>query len=92
MRGIYAVYDLKSESIVGSLILERLDGPAIRAFQDALEPKNATVLSQHPEDFELKLLGSMDDSGEIIAAPMPATIATGAQWAAGQYLNSEMNK
>jgi len=93
-RNIYAVYDLKSESIVGGLIMERLDAPAIRAFHDALDPKSNTVLAQHPADFTLICLGSLEDSGQIYPTNIdgPNTVATGAQWAAANYLSEEAVK
>lgn len=93
MRNMYCVYDLKSEAIAGGIILERLDAPAIRAFHDALDPKHATVLSSHPADFQLICLGSVDDSGQIVVNPSWLTpVATGAQWAAANYLNEEVSK
>lgn len=92
MRSIYTVYDLKAESIVGGLIMERLDAPAIRAFHDALDPKSQSILAQHPADFALLCIGTIDDAGTIIAPDAPETIATGAQWAAAAYLNEEASK
>lgn len=92
MRNLYAVYDLKAESIVGGIIMERLDAPAIRAFHDALDPKSNSILSQHPADFELRSLGAIDDQGVVLGYDEPATVATGAQWAAAAYLNEEATK
>jgi len=92
MRNIYTVYDLKSESIIGSLIMERLDAPAIRAFHDALDPKNQSILAAHPADFVLLCLGSLDDSGVIVPATEPQQIASGAQWAAANFLSEEIAK
>lgn len=92
-RSIYAVYDVKSESIIGGLIMERLDAPAIRAFHDALDPKLTTVLSQHPADFTLLCLGSIEDNGQMYPnIDGPNTVATGAQWAAANYLSEEVTK
>lgn len=89
MRNMYCIYDNKAESIVGGIILERADAPAIRAFHDALDPKNGTVLSQHPEDFELYLLGALGDSGTVIPNNGYKSVATGAQWAAMSTLTME---
>lgn len=80
---IYAVKDLVSESIVGSLIMELRDGPAIRAFHDALEPSSNSVLAKHPEDFNLLELGDIDDTGIIAGRDIPRVVATGAAWKAG---------
>lgn len=90
MRQMYAVFDIKSESIIGGIVLESRDAPAIRAFHDALTPKNNTVLSQHPEDFELILLGTLMDDGQVIPADKPTTIATGTQWAAANLLQETL--
>lgn len=86
MKQLYIIYDIKAESVIGGIIQEAADGPAIRAFHDALNPKNQTVLSDHPEDFKLLCIGSMDATG-LIVAPEPGLIpiiATGSQWAAEQ--------
>lgn len=87
MRSMYMVYDVKSRSTVGGIILESRDAPAIRAFHDALQPKNNTVLSEHPEDFQLLCVGVVDEQGQVIAAQEPAVIANGAQWAAATAIS-----
>lgn len=83
-KSIYCVYDLKAESIVGGLILENHDAPAIRAFHDALDPKHNTVLSQHPSDFILICLGNINLERGVIqdAGGEYTVIAQGSQWAA----------
>lgn len=90
MRNMYCIYDKKAESIVGGIILERVDAPAIRAFHDALNPKNGTVLSEHPEDFELWLLGALDDQGELVPNSGYKSVATGVQWAAANTISQEI--
>jgi len=91
-RSLYAVYDTKSEGIVGGLIMERLDAPAIRAFHDALNPKSNSILSAHPTDFNLICLGSLEESGQIYPnIDGPNIVATGAQWAAANSLSEESN-
>lgn len=93
MKSIYSVYDLKSESLIGGLITERLDAPAIRAFHDALDPKNNSILAAHPADFQLMCLGTIEDDGRIFISPDgPTVVATGAQWAAANYLAEEVAK
>lgn len=86
MRNMYIVFDVKSESVLGGIVLEVKDAPAIRAFHDALNPKNNSVLSQHPADFELLVIGTIFDDGRIVAADAPSTVATGAQWAAANLM------
>lgn len=93
MKSIYSVYDLKSESLIGGLITERLDAPAIRAFHDALDPKNQSILAAHPGDFQLMWLGTIEEDGTIVTNPLgPQVVATGAQWAAANYLAEESVK
>lgn len=93
MRQLYGVLDLKAESLVGGIIMERSDPPAIRAFHDALDPKTNSLLSVHPADFSLMCLGTMSETGEIYTNPEgPKVVATGAQWAAAAYLNEEVAK
>lgn len=93
MRQLYCVYDLKAESLVGGIIMEKVDAPAIRAFHDALDPKANSILAQHPADFQLLCLGSVDDSGYIVVNPNYLNpVATGAQWAAAHFLSEETVK
>lgn len=93
MRQLYAVLDLKAESLIGGIIQERLDAPAIRAFHDALDSKSNSILSQHPADFSLLLLGTIEEDGRIYPnGDGPQVVATGAQWAAANYLTEEVAK
>lgn len=82
LKLIYAVYDNVSGSIIGGLIMESSDAPAIRAFYDALDPKNNSILSQHPEDYVLKELGNIDDQGNINGNMTTRTVTTGTAWTA----------
>lgn len=91
IRLIYAVYDNISASIIGGLIMETTDAPAIRAFHDALHPKNNSILSQHPEDYVLKELGNIDDQGNIVGNMATRTVATGSAWAASQAPSAPLN-
>lgn len=82
-KGIYAVRDLVSETIVSGLILEGTDAPAIRSFHDALSNPNGG-LSQHPKDFVLLDLGELNMETGVIVGCTPITIATGASWLESQ--------
>jgi len=82
-KGIYAVRDIVSTSIVSQLILELTDAPAIRAFHDALAESNSPM-GKHPADYVLLDLGELDmDTGTIIGVT-PLIIATGAAWLESQ--------
>lgn len=74
---IYAVYDNVAGCIIGGLITETTDAPAIRAFYDALNPKNNTILSQHPGDYDLRCLGNIDDQGDIEGILTTRIVTTG---------------
>lgn len=82
-KGIYAVRDLVSESIVSGLILEANDAPAIRSFHDALSnPQSA--MATHPKDYVLQDLGEINMDTGVVVGITPLTIATGAAWLESQ--------
>lgn len=81
-KSLYMVYDLVAKTVIGGLIQEMSDAPAIRAFHDALSHRDS-ILAQHPEDFNLLLIGSIMSDGTIITPPDGVyAVATGAAWAA----------
>ncbi|WNK15113.1 MAG: nonstructural protein [Microvirus sp.] len=77
MKNVYMVYDKKAQCVIGAMITEVRDGPAIRAFRDALSADNKTVLSDHPSDFKLLCLGAIDDQGTLIPADNILTVDDG---------------
>lgn len=83
-KQLYAVYDTVSESIIGGIIIETSDAPAIRAFHDALRMKDS-LLAQHPEDYNLVNLAALDPAGYIrVGETQPQIVATGAAWKESQ--------
>lgn len=78
MKRLYQVYDLVAATIIGGMIQEVNDAPAIRAFGDALGTKDS-ILAAHPEDYELRYLGTIDDHG-FITDTGPDTIFKGSTW------------
>lgn len=82
-KGIYAVRDTVSESIVSALILELTDAPAIRAFHDALAQPDSPM-GKHPGDYVLLDLGEINLETGLIIGCEPLTIATGAAWLESQ--------
>lgn len=82
MQGIYGVYDNKAEAIVGGLYLFRQDAAAIRMFGDiASDPK--TLVGMHTEDYDLLLLGMLQENSTLTATD-PIKVMTGAAWLAAQ--------
>lgn len=58
----------------------RAEGEAIRNFQDAINDTNNRHLNQHPDDFDLYVLGQFDDAnGALLRFEVPKQIALGKQ-------------
>lgn len=86
MRKLYQVYDIKAECIIGPLMVERRDAPAIRSFTDAL--KDPQSLGRHPDDYQLRYLADMNDAGFIVVpAGCPSVVMTGTAWTQLTNLN-----
>ncbi|WNK13787.1 MAG: nonstructural protein [Microvirus sp.] len=77
-KRLYMVYDLVANTVLGGIMLENADAPAMRAFNDALGNKES-LLGQHPKDFNLLYLGEIAEDGTIHDCG-PDIIATGASW------------
>lgn len=82
MKRLYCIYDRVASCILGSIIQEGSDAPAIRSFHDALRSPQSPI-SAHPADYDLLYLGDILSSGHI-SAESPVTIATGAGFLASQ--------
>lgn len=76
---LFQLYDRNAESIAGPIMLERKEGPAIRLFHSLLADKNTTP-GQHPDDFELMLVGEQDMDTGVVTGCTPRIIATGTAW------------
>lgn len=81
-KQLFTIYDIVAQTIVGPIIAEVHQAPAIRAFHDALAQPNS-LLAQHPGDFTLLLIGELTLQGQYLANDLyPQTIATGSAWLA----------
>lgn len=78
-KRLYQVYDIVAGTVIGGIVQETNDAPAIRSFTDALRNKDS-ILAQHPEDYQLLLLGEQFSSGLINPLPNPEVILTGKTW------------
>lgn len=82
-KNLYAVRDIVAQTLIGGIIMEPADPPAIRAFYDALRTKGS-LLAEHPGDFNLLHLGNIDlDTGTIFYTNV-TVVATGTGWLEGQ--------
>lgn len=67
---LIAVKDTAIEAYLPGIHSVRARGEALRNFTDTVNDPNAKQLHQHPEDFELWILGTLDDqTGVITSAP-----------------------
>lgn len=78
---VYAVIDTVADMIFGPLLLQKHDAAAIRLFSDIAAMKDG-IIGQHPQDFELIKLGSIEDDFQI--TPEKRVVITGKQWQATQ--------
>jgi hypothetical protein len=79
MKNLYMVHDITADAVIGPIIQEVSDPPAIRAFYDALRAEGS-LLAQHPSDFNLIYLGVIGDLGDIFPNTPPKIVATGNGW------------
>lgn len=86
-RRMYQLRDVVAGCLVGPILLERNDAPAVRSFYMAFEDPKST-LGQHPEDYELLCLGEYDDEVGV-TEPGVALIATGIDWVKLQARKAE---
>lgn len=83
MKNVYCLYDIVADGWTGQLVTDRADAPVIRMFHDLLaDPKMG--IGKHANDYEMRCIGSIDDSGELLGHKVVRTVATGAQWLASQ--------
>lgn len=77
---LFQIFDKRAQQVIGNIIAYRHPAAAVRVFTDALQNKDS-IISQHPEDFDLIELGEQDDeTGVITAATIPQTVLSGRQW------------
>lgn len=87
-KGIYAIYDLKAEDIIGILQVHGHEAVAIRTFKDIATAERSMVQT-HPEDYNLIQLGFLD-SGD--SSNMPHIIPAYQLVITGAALMAALNK
>lgn len=76
---LYTVYDKKAEQCIAGIIRVQNDEVARRHFHDALK-NTESPLAQHPEDYDLLYLATIDIREGMITDNTPRTISAGADW------------
>ena len=79
MMSVYGIRDKVAESIGQQVWLFKADAAAIRFFHDVLSDSKSYP-ANHPDDYELVVLGVLSDDGVISTEGCPAVIFTGTQW------------
>lgn len=80
-KQIYAIYDNVAQDIIGGLHLHSHAAPAIRMYGDVAALPNSQI-GLHPADFDLILLGILNDDQTI--TPVKEIALSGSQWQAAQ--------
>lgn len=93
MKSLYVVYDNQAHEVGRVAALHRADAAAIREFTDLLNNRD-TMVGQHPEDYELLKIATIDETtGEITPVDRTAmVVTTGRAWAALQDTPHQDNK
>lgn len=87
--GIYAIYDKVADMYIGGLLLHKHDAAAIRFFQDVAGLGDSLV-GKHPEDFDLMLVGNLDEENKV-SGHKPAVVVSGKALAALNAANQLPN-
>lgn len=70
-KGLYAIYDSKAEEVVGNVIhILKHSAVAVRMFTDVMQNAKS-IISQHPEDYDLVELGVLSDDEQTIEPTAP---------------------
>lgn len=78
MKRIYTTYDRVAQACVGPMFTEHRDESAIRIFSDAIQ-NDGNFVNQHPNDYEIRRIGTFNETTGEITPEHPETIVTGAQ-------------
>lgn len=81
MQKLYVIFDLVAEAFLPPIMVNRSDAPLIRHFYDLLANPDS-FFSRHPNDYDLRCIGRIDDEGSIDAFGTPVIVTTGYIWSA----------
>lgn len=79
--GLYAIVDKVAQDIAGPITFHKHPATAVRLFTDVIS-QEGTIVSKHPDDYELVRLGYLTHDHDLI--PARETILTGAAWKASR--------
>lgn len=84
MRNIYAIRDKVANDLAGQfpLVCMRTDAQAVRYFGDSMQVDRSAI-SAHPEDYELIIVGGLNEDGSIVPIA-PTIVITGQALLAAQ--------
>lgn len=73
---LYQVYDRRARNMMGPLVAAQNEIPLARELAQAVND-DKTIIGQHPDDFDVVLLGTQDmDTGRIEALSTPEFVFT----------------
>lgn len=79
MKFIFCVKDRAVDSFL-NVFTEKTSEAAIRAFGDAVNSPGAdNSFNKHPDDYDLYVLGSIDEDTGVIAPEVPPTVVVRAK-------------
>lgn len=79
MMTVYGIRDKVADTIGQQVWLFKADAAAIRFFHDVLSDAKSYP-ANHPDDYDLVVLGVLSDDGVITTDGCPAVIFSGTQW------------
>lgn len=68
---VYALFDRKLRQYQPQLVLERNDYGVQRGMADGIKASRESMLSMHPDDFDLYQVGVFDDESGVISPVVP---------------------
>lgn len=79
---ITAIIDTAAQDLVGACYIHKHRTAAIRMFQDIYNAEQKNQVNQHPADFVLVILATLDPENSWETTPAYEVLVTGAQIAA----------
>lgn len=81
---MYSIHDQKAKAFMQPFFMST-DGQAIRAFTDNINSSESSMITAHPEDFTLYLLGTFDDQNGLLEGDVPVSLGNGKTFQLDNY-------